>query len=197
MSQCPFSDCVHCIKSVRIRSFSGPYFSAFGLNTDQILFTQWYGSKISHPEWVNGGASIRLTLGKSAILSTSNYLCNLRWLVHLYIISLTTMFTISIQNPLWFKLFKVIPLPPWESSSWHHGMIASDMLLCFGRTTGWASLRESLDFLSLPLIRNKPLLSKKGSRFIHAQFIGFNFAVWVCTGSPYFFPKLLKLDHIN
>ena len=107
------------------------------------------------------------------------------------------MFTISIQNPLWFKLFKVIPLPPWESSSWHHGMIASDMLLCFGRTTGWASLRESLDFLSLPLIRNKPLLSKKGSRFIHAQFIGFNFAVWICIGSPYFFPKLLKLDHIN
>ena len=25
----------HCVKSVRIRSFSGPYFSAFGLNTDQ------------------------------------------------------------------------------------------------------------------------------------------------------------------
>ena len=25
----------HCVKSVRIRSFSGPYFSAFGLNTDR------------------------------------------------------------------------------------------------------------------------------------------------------------------
>ena len=25
----------HCVKSVRFRSYSGPYFSAFGLNTDQ------------------------------------------------------------------------------------------------------------------------------------------------------------------
>ena len=26
---------VHCMKSVRIRSYSGPYFPAFGLNADQ------------------------------------------------------------------------------------------------------------------------------------------------------------------
>ena len=26
---------IYCLKSVRIRSFSGPYFPAFGLNTDQ------------------------------------------------------------------------------------------------------------------------------------------------------------------
>ena len=25
----------HCVKSVRIRSFTGPYFPGFGLNTDQ------------------------------------------------------------------------------------------------------------------------------------------------------------------
>ena len=25
---------IHCVKSVRIRSFSGPYFAAFGMNTD-------------------------------------------------------------------------------------------------------------------------------------------------------------------
>ena len=25
----------HCVKSVRIRSYSGPHFPAFGLNTDQ------------------------------------------------------------------------------------------------------------------------------------------------------------------
>ena len=25
----------HCVKSVRIRSYSGPYFPTFGLNTDQ------------------------------------------------------------------------------------------------------------------------------------------------------------------
>ena len=26
---------LHCVKSVRIRSFSGPYFFAFGLNTER------------------------------------------------------------------------------------------------------------------------------------------------------------------
>ena len=33
---------VHCVKSVRIRSYSGPYFPAFGLNTDQ------YNSEYGH-----------------------------------------------------------------------------------------------------------------------------------------------------
>ena len=41
----------HCVKSVRIRKYSGPYFPAFGLNTENIwaktsekliFFTSWY-----------------------------------------------------------------------------------------------------------------------------------------------------------
>ena len=32
---CQSLDIMHCMKSVRIRSFSGPYFPAFGLNTDR------------------------------------------------------------------------------------------------------------------------------------------------------------------
>ena len=31
----PFESCLQCIKNVLIRSFSGPYFLSFGLNTDQ------------------------------------------------------------------------------------------------------------------------------------------------------------------
>ena len=30
-----FNNICHCIKSVRIRSYSGPYFPAFGLNTER------------------------------------------------------------------------------------------------------------------------------------------------------------------
>ena len=30
-----FAHCPHCVKSVRIRSYSGPYFSALGLNTER------------------------------------------------------------------------------------------------------------------------------------------------------------------
>ena len=52
-----YSRGVHCVKGVRIRRFSSPYFPAFGLNTDRYgvslriqsecgkirtLFTQWY-----------------------------------------------------------------------------------------------------------------------------------------------------------
>ena len=29
----------HCVKSVRIRSYSGPYFPAFGLNTQSSVFS--------------------------------------------------------------------------------------------------------------------------------------------------------------
>ena len=42
-----FTRAEHCVKSVRIRSYSGPHFPAFGLNTDQNnseyghFFTQW------------------------------------------------------------------------------------------------------------------------------------------------------------
>ena len=32
----------HCVKSIRIRGFSGPYFPAFGLNTD------WKNSEYGH-----------------------------------------------------------------------------------------------------------------------------------------------------
>ena len=33
--ECDKAEHVYCVKSVLIRSFSGPYFPAFGLNTDQ------------------------------------------------------------------------------------------------------------------------------------------------------------------
>ena len=33
----------HCVKSVRIRSYSGPYFLAFGLNTESyFVFRRWF-----------------------------------------------------------------------------------------------------------------------------------------------------------
>ena len=34
ISETKFCNVNHCVKSVRIRSFSGPYFPAFGLNTE-------------------------------------------------------------------------------------------------------------------------------------------------------------------
>ena len=29
----------HCVKSIRVRSYSGPYFPAFGLNTELSVFS--------------------------------------------------------------------------------------------------------------------------------------------------------------
>ena len=32
---------MHCVKSVRIRSYSGPYFPVFGLNTERYISSEW------------------------------------------------------------------------------------------------------------------------------------------------------------
>ena len=32
---------LHCVKRVRIRSYSGPYFPAFGLNTERYAVLLW------------------------------------------------------------------------------------------------------------------------------------------------------------
>ena len=98
------------------------------------------GSKISTPQCVNYGTSKHLSLGKSSIFYTPNLPRSLRQLTHLYIIPLTSTLALSIQNPFCLKLFKFIPLPQWVTFSWHHCMIASDMLLFFVRTKGRASL---------------------------------------------------------
>ena len=93
-----------------------------------------YSPNISISQCVNGGTSRHLTLGKSAIFCTPNFPHSLRQFTHLHIIPLTSMLALSIQNPFCLKLFKIIPLPPWATFSWHNRMNASDMLLCFGRT---------------------------------------------------------------
>ena len=116
------------------------------------------------PRCVNGGTLRRPTLRKSAIFFTQNLPRSLRQLTHLYIIFRTTTLALSIQNSFCLKSFKVIPLPLWATFSWHHRMIASNMLLYFGETKGWSSLLESLDFPNLLPTRNKLLLSKKRSR---------------------------------
>ena len=53
----------HCVKSVRIRSYSGPYFPAFGLNTDQT--NSEYGVFSRSAEHVWATASISFKLAKS------------------------------------------------------------------------------------------------------------------------------------
>ena len=95
-----------------------------------------YGPNILTPQCVNGGTSRHLTLGISAILCTPNLPHTLRQFTHLYIIPITTTLATSIQNSFYLELFKVIPLSTWATFLWHHHMIASDMLLCFGRTKG-------------------------------------------------------------
>ena len=97
------------------------------------------GWNMSTPRCVNGGTLRHPTLRKSAIFFTPNLPRSLRQLTYLYIISLTTMLALSIQNSFCLKIFKVIPLPPWATFSWHHRMIASNMLLYFGETKGWPS----------------------------------------------------------
>ena len=39
---------IYCVKSVRIRSYSGPYFSSFGLNTEKIAMIVMNLKKFNH-----------------------------------------------------------------------------------------------------------------------------------------------------
>ena len=110
--------------------------SHYNLFKSNCLSLMVYGPNISTPLCVNGGTSRHLTLGKSAIFCTPNLPYSFQQLTHLYVIPLTTMLALSIQNQICLKLFKVIPIPQWATLSWYHCMIFSDMLPCFGRTTG-------------------------------------------------------------
>ena len=49
---------VHCVKSIHIRSFSGPYFIAFGLNTEWYRST--YLSVFSQNVWKYGPEKLRI-----------------------------------------------------------------------------------------------------------------------------------------
>ena len=110
--------------------------SHYNLFKSNCLSLMVHGPNISTPLCVNGDTSRHLTLGKSAIFCTPNLPYSLKQLKHLYVIPLTTMLALSIQNPICLKLFKVIPIPQWATLSWYHCMIFPDMLPCFGRTTG-------------------------------------------------------------
>ena len=61
----------HCVKSVHIRSYSGPYFSVFGLNTDQneklrlqAHFTQWTGRDYYDRSRFSWQVKIFMTIGQ-------------------------------------------------------------------------------------------------------------------------------------
>ena len=119
--------------SVGRRGGGGSHYNLFKSNCLSLMV---YGPNISTPLCVNRGTSRHLTLGKSAIFCTPNLPYSLQQLKHLYVIPLTTMLALSIQNPICLKLFKVIPILQWATLSWYHCMIFPDMLPCFGRTTG-------------------------------------------------------------
>ena len=168
----------HSVQKVWTPFYRGSHYNLFKSNCLSLMV---YGPNISTPLCVNGDTSRHLTSGKSAIFCTPNLPYSLKQLKHLYVIPLTTMLALSIQNPICLKLFKVIPIPQWATLSWYHCMIFPDMLPCFGRTTGWASLWESPNFPNLPPTRNKPSLCKKGSNYRDCLIYCFNSAVWVCT----------------
>ena len=88
-----------------------------------------HGPNISTPQCVNGGTSRHLTLGKSTISCKPNVPRSLRELTRLCIVLDTTMLALSIQNPFYLKLFKIIPLPPCTIFPWYYRIIASD--ICF------------------------------------------------------------------
>ena len=61
---------IHCVNNVSIRSFSGPYFPAFGLN----FFSFLSFAKILHSFFYNGHVSICKDLQKTIVLSLDPFM---------------------------------------------------------------------------------------------------------------------------
>ena len=91
--------------------------------------------KISTLQWVNGGASVRLSFGKSAIFWYPNAPRSLQHVTHLKIVLCTTELALITQRPFFWKLSSVILLPLCATFSWHHITVASVIKFAFGKIT--------------------------------------------------------------
>ena len=101
------------------------------------------GQNITTPQWVNGGSLETLSFGKSNIFCSPNLPLSLRHTTNLCIKLLMAELALTIQKPHCLNSFNVRPLPPCATFLWHHLMIASDMQLFFGSSTGWAIFASS------------------------------------------------------
>ena len=105
------------------------------------------GPKIFTPQWVNGGASMHLSFGKSAIFWYLNAPRSLQHVTHLKIVLHTTELVLITQRPFFWRLFSVILLPLCGTFWRHHVTIASVINFAFCKITGCTSLISTLIFL--------------------------------------------------
>ena len=81
------------------------------------------GPNMSTPQFVKGGSSIVLSVGRSAIFCSPSFPHNNRHLTHFPIKLLTIVLHWTTQNPLLLISLMVSPLPPWAVFWWHHSTI--------------------------------------------------------------------------
>ena len=119
----------------------------------------------STPQYVNGGSSLILSLGKS-----SNFCC---WsltlyclhLTHFKMIHLTKELHLVTQKPEDLIWFIVMPRPAWATCSWYQRATNSAILQDFGNNTGCCISLATADLLILPPTLNIPSSSMNGSNF--------------------------------
>ena len=122
----------HCVKSVRIRSFSGLYFPTFGLNTDQKNFEYGHFSRSALPtvKWEKTNMTIRWL-----VRNVSSYLLP---------IAVKIMYLTPFSVP---KNYLDDPLTNLTSTAWKvskHGVISSSyfpVFRHFSRSAAVQSLR--------------------------------------------------------
>ena len=149
-----------CMALLDRQVYRAPYF----LTSFRPSFTRNEPNK-STPQYVNGGSSLILSLGKS-----SNFCC---WsltlyclhLTHFKMIHLTKELHLVTQKPEDLIWFIVMPQPAWATCSWHQHSTNSAILQDFGNNARCCISLATADLLILPPTLNIPSSTMNGFNF--------------------------------
>ena len=98
------------------------------INAPYLFFFLWpfltaKGPNILIPQYLNGGSSLILSLGRSSTCYCWNLPLRILHLTHFDIVDLTAALHLITQYPEVLTALIVIPLPAWATWLWHHSMM--------------------------------------------------------------------------
>ena len=129
-------------------------------------------SNISSPQYVKGGASASLCMGRSAIFCSPGLSLSLWHFTHLNKKFLTAALQLVIQHLELLSSYKVAPLPPWAHLITHCYMIKFDSFSPFGKMIWCMFSSMKNDLFSWPLRHIIPILFKDGSYCLIIELLG-------------------------
>ena len=110
----------------------------------------WMDQTCPQCKYVNGGVSVSLSIGKSAIFCVLNFPWGLWEITQWYMMLMHILCPWITQNPDCWNWFKMSPLRPCATALRHHWTTVFVISFFLGSNTGCTLSLFSLDFPSLP-----------------------------------------------